>query len=117
MNAGDTVVMDRQQVRQARKGLFGFVMPKIPFLTGRAGNAQDAADEQRLETVITASRELGHGNWLFTVEGGAEWQTTETATSFQDPAPGIHVLIEKGSLGGYFAKIGRGRRVQAKRVR
>jgi hypothetical protein len=114
--SGETVVVERTDVRKARKGLFGFTLPRIGFLSGRDDNAEDRADASRLETTIVSGRALGYGKWRFTVEGGAIWETVETSPGFDDPRPGATVLIEKGSLGAYYAKVGKGRRVQAKRV-
>lgn len=114
--ANEVVIVERTDVRKARKGLFGFTLPRIGFLTGRPDNAQDRADEAELETTITASHSFGYGKWRFTVEGGASWETTETNIGFDDPLPGRKVLLQKGSLGGYFAKVGKGRRVAAKRI-
>lgn len=114
--SGETVVVDRTEVRKARKGLFGFTLPRIGFLTGRDDNDEDKADAAQLETKIVAARALPYGKWRFTVDGGGIWETVEASMGFSDPKPGATVLIEKGSLGAYFAKVGKGRRVQAKRV-
>ncbi len=114
--SGDVVIVERTEVRKARKGLFGFTLPRIDFLSGKPGNAEDAADEKELSTVITGAREIGYGKWRFTVEGGAIWETVEASMRFRDPAPGRKVLIERGSLGGYFVTVEKGARVQAKRV-
>jgi hypothetical protein len=113
---GDVVVVERTEVRKARKGLFGFTLPRIGFLTGKPDNAEDVADAKELNTIITASRSIGNGKWRFTVEGGALWETVEANSGFSDPLPGRKVLIERGSLGSYFAQVERGRRVQAKRI-
>lgn len=112
----DVVIVERVEVRKARKGLFGFNVPRIGFLAGRDDNVEDAADVARLETAIRSSRAISNGKWRFVVESGAIWETVEASTSFGDPLPGRTVVIEKGSLGAYFAKVGKGRRVQAKRV-
>lgn len=114
--SGDVVVVERTEVRKARKGLFGFTLPRIGFLTGRPDNAEDTADAKELNTVVTASRSIGNGKWRFTVEGGALWETVEASSAFSDPLPGRKVLIERGSLGAFFATVERGRRVQAKRI-
>ena len=113
---GDVVVVERTEVRKARKGLFGFTLPRIGFLTGRADNAEDAADEKELNTTVTASRQIGNGKWRFTVEGGALWETVEASMGFRDPLVGRKVTIEKGMMGAYFVTVEKGRRVQAKRV-
>ena len=114
--ANEVVIVERQDVRKARKGLFGLTLPKIGFLTGRDDNDEDKADAATLETTITASRPFGYGKWRFTVEGGATWETVDADTGFDDPLPGRKVILEKGSLGAYYAKVGKGRRVQAKRI-
>jgi hypothetical protein len=112
----ELVIVERAEVRKARKGLFGFTLPRIGLLAGRDGNAEDEADAKNVEVRITASRAFGYGKWRFTVETGAVWETVEASAGFVDPLPGRTVLLEKGSLGGYFAKVGKGRRVQAKRI-
>ena len=112
----EVVIVERSEVRKARKGLFGFSLPRIGFLAGRDGNAEDEADVARLETKIVSSRAVGYGKWRFTVESGAIWETVEAKLGFDDPLPGRTVILEKGSLGSYFAKVGKGRQVQAKRV-
>lgn len=114
--SNDVVIVERTEVRKARKGLFGFTLPRLGFLSGKPDNAEDRADEAELTTTITAGRSIGYGKWRFTVEGGATWETTEANMGFDDPLPGRPVLLQKGALGGYFAKVGKGRRVAAKRV-
>jgi len=114
--SGDTLVVERSEVRKARKGLFGFTLPRIDFLAGRDDSPEDVADEQRLVTTVVSSRPTSYGKWRFTVEGGGIWETVEAASGFGEPKPGVAVTIEKGSLGAYFAKVGKGRRVQAKRI-
>ena len=114
--SGDVVVVERGEVRKARKGLFGFTLPRIGFLTGKPDNAEDVADEKELATVVATSRSIGYGKWRFTVEGGGLWETVEANSGFRDPVPGRKILIEKGSLGGYFVTVEKGRRVQAKRI-
>jgi hypothetical protein len=113
----DVVIVERSEVRKARKGLFGFTLPRIGFLAGRDDNPEDRSDADRLETKIVDSRALAYGKWQFTVESGAVWETVETSLGFDDPLPGRTVILEKGSLGSYFAKVGKGRRVQARRIK
>ncbi len=114
--SGETLIVERADVRNARKGLFGFTLPKIGFLTGRDDNKDDRDDAARLETTVTNARAIGYGKWRFTVDGGAMWETVEASPGFDDPMPGAKITIEKGSMGSYYAKVGKGRRVQAKRV-
>lgn len=114
--ANELVMIERTEVRKARKGLFGFTVPSLNFLSGRRDNAEDRADESELETTIVSARSIGYDKWRFSVEGGGTWETVESDSGFDTPKPGAKVLLQKGSLGAYYAKIGKGRRVQAKRV-
>jgi hypothetical protein len=112
----DLVVIERADVRKARKGLFGFSLPRIGFLAGRDGNKEDEADAARFEGKILSARALSQGGWQFTVEGGAVWMTLETSFSFKTPAPDRMVLIERGALGSYSARVGNGGWVRVKRL-
>jgi hypothetical protein len=112
----DVVVVERSEVRKARKGLFGFTLPRIGLLAGREGNKDDEADVKRLDTTIVDARALANGLWRFTVEGGAVWDTTETSISLASPKPGRAVRIDAAALGSYMARIGNGGWVRVRRV-
>lgn len=115
--SSQVVIIDKQEIRKARKGLFGFTLPRIGFLTGRDDDPQDVEEAKRLETKIVSVRQLPYGKWRFTVEAGGVWETTEADSRFNDPKPGMTVLLERGLMGAYYATAGgKGRRVQAKRV-
>ncbi len=112
----DLVVIERSEVRKARKGLFGFSLPRIGFLAGREGNKEDEADAVRFEGKIISVRDIANGGWQFAVEGGAVWMTMETSFSFKTPAPDRMVVIERGALGSYSARVGNGGWVRVKRL-
>lgn len=103
---------DKAEVKEARKGLFGFNIGKVKLFESTDKEAED----RKLVTTITSARALHYGTWRFAVEGGAIWETTEADTAALDPKPGMKVELEKGALGGYFARVGSGLRVRAKRV-
>ena len=112
----DLVVIDKAEVKSARKGLFGFTLPRIPFLSGRDGDPDDDADARELQTTIISARRWNRIYWRFSVEGGAIWETTEDKRGFTDPKPGVAVVIERGTLGAYYAKVGRGGRAAVRRI-
>jgi hypothetical protein len=112
----DVVIVDRQDVKKARKGLFGFNLPRIGFLAGRQGNAEDQADEQALDETVASARPFNYGKWRITLSGGAVWETLETDSRFTDPRPGMTVHLTKGALGNYFLQVAKGRAVSARRV-
>lgn len=111
---GEVTVVDRADMRKARRSLFGFSVPKLPFFGGDR-SAEDDKDE--LETTITAVRPIGNGRFLIRVaEGNALWETLESYMSFADPRKGQKVIIKRGPLGSYFVRINNQRGVKGKRV-
>lgn len=113
----DLVVVDRAEVKTARKGLFGFTLPKVGFLTGRSGNKDDERDESELATTVVSARQWNREYWRITLPDGAVWETTETSRGFDDPRPGAALKIEKGTLGAYWLTVGKHGRVQARRIK
>ncbi len=110
---GTIVIVDQQDLSQARRSLFGFSLPKLPFFRGDR-SAEDAPDE--LTANITSARALGYGKWQVKLEDGALWETTEASSMISDPRSGNEVTIKRGALGGYMMRIAGQRALRAKRV-
>ncbi len=113
----EVTIVDKEQIKETRRGLFGFNIGKLP-LFGKKDGAKDGEDQEDdiLVATITSVRGLPYGFWRFTIEGGAVWETTAASSSARDPAAGMSVELKKAALGSYFVKINGGRAVRAKRV-
>lgn len=112
--SGQVSVVDRAQLRQARRSLFGFAMPKLPFFAGDR-SAEDDKDE--LDSTITSSRPMGNGRFRLVIsDGNSVWETLESYMSFSDPRSGQKITIKRGPLGSYFLRINGQRGVKGKRV-
>ena len=111
---GDVQVVDRAQMREARRSLFGFSMPKLPFFSGDR-SVEDDQDE--LATTITSVRAIGHGRFRIAIaQGNAVWETLESPMSLSDPKRGQKIVIKRGTLGSYILRIDGQRGVKGKRV-
>jgi len=111
--SGEVNVVDRGQLRQARRSLFGFAMPKLPFFAGDQ-SAADAPDT--LESTIKSARDLGYGKYRIVVaDGDAVWETTEESFG-REPRAGQKISISRGPLGSYFLHINGQRGVKGRRV-
>lgn len=107
----DVVVMDKAEVSNTRRSLFGFTLPKIAlFGAGR----DDGGDVDEIAVTIAGTRSLPGDIWSFTTDDGARWQTTEYSTAV--PRNGGKATIKRAALGSYFVKFGGGRAVRAMRV-
>ena len=112
---GDVAVVDKAEARRARKSLFGFAMPNLPFFSGDK-SADEVSDT--LETTVTKASGLGYGKFRITIaEGNAVWETTETYSTMREPLAGDKISIKRGTLGSYVLRIGSNNRgVKGKRV-
>lgn len=110
----DIVVVDREAVRETRKSLFGFELPKLPFLNG--GDKDEAEPEQKEITAkIATASAIGNGRWQITLDNGAIWQTTESSPIL-DPRAGDTVRIHRAAMGSYFINVSGQRGVRARRA-
>lgn len=113
-STNQVVIADREQVREARRGLFGLTLPKIKLFDGDG----DEGDQiEQIEGVIQSARTIRTGKWLIRLEDGGVWQQTEPPRStMRRPKPGDSITIERAALGSYLAKVNDGRGFKVKRV-
>jgi len=107
----EIVVMDRETMRQTRRGLFGFTLPKTPLFSG--DNVRDNVAE--LDTTVTSAASLGDGKWRMRMEDGAVWENTESV-GWKSPKAGSKVHLKAAAFGSYFMTIDRDNPIRAMRV-
>lgn len=111
---GDVSVVDRADLRQARRSLFGFAMPRLPFFSGDK-SADDVTD--KLVSKVTAVKEMPYNRVVVRIaDGAALWETLESYGSFHTPKVGDSVEINRGPLGSFILRFGRQRGVKGRRV-
>lgn len=106
------VIADREQVKEARKGLFGLSLPRIKLFGG--GN-DEGANISQIESTIVSVRQLRGGKLVLTLEDGAIWQQTEIRT-IRRPRKGDPIVIKRASFGSFKASIKGGRSIRVKRI-
>jgi len=106
------VIADREQVKEARRGLFGLSLPRIKLFGG--GN-DEGANIKQIESTIVSVRQLRGGKLVLLLEDGATWQQTEVRT-MRRPRKGDPIVIKRASLGSYTAKVKGGRSFKVKRI-
>jgi hypothetical protein len=112
---GDVAIVDRGQVRQMRRSLFGFSLPSLPFFSGSKNRAVEQEPKQLLST-LASFHSLGNGFFQFTLaDPQSTWESTEAADVF-DPKLGSKVTISRGALGSYWADISGEPSVKVRRV-
>ena len=109
----DVVIVDRAQVRQARRTLFGIDLPRLPFFGGGDG---DKADEvTQIDGIIASAFQNGNGRWVVRLEDGGIWAQIDDNPISVWPKAGQKVTIKRAALGSYMMRINGQAGVRAKR--
>lgn len=111
----EVVVIDREGVREAKRSIFGFSLPKIR-LFGRGADAEDVEPEvTSIESKVTAVDLVQRTFWTFRLANGSQWQATEAFRV--SPTVGDEARVEAGILGSYRASFGGRSAGKVKRIR
>lgn len=117
VKAKDVTIVDRQDIRKARRSLFGFSVPHIPLFGGGDRDGGPKTDDfTELNTTIVSARPTDNGRLeLRLAESDAVWMTTDPVPF--PPKAGAKVRIRQGAMGNYFIAISGQRSVRGIRVR
>ena len=108
---GEVQIVNKEDIRKTRRGLFGFSLPKIDLFGG------DDDEEDLLQSVITDVRIQGRNTVFLTIEeGNAVWRIPSADRRVMRTRPGDTVEFKKASLGSYFIRINGRNGVKGRRV-
>ena len=96
--SNELYVADKAAMKEARRGLFGFSLPKMKIF-----GDEDLGDLDELETTI-AGVSSGQRGYIITLPDGARWMQTDKRY-MDKPKVGAKIKIEKAALGSYMASI------------
>ena len=111
--AGDVQVVDREDVRETRRSLFGFTLPNIGLF---GGGDDDEEDDETLTTTIEFVRYLSSRKAQITTAEGAVWEMKNIPRRQRRIEPGDTVVFKKASLGYFFLRINGQRGVKGRRI-
>ena len=108
---GEVVVLDRAQVAETRRQMFGFDLPALPRLFGSSGEAEISS----VETTLRIATQSADDRWTFRLTDGSTWrQVDATYVRFQN-RPDQPVRIRKAALGSFLLTVGDSRAVRVRR--
>lgn len=110
----DVVVVDREQMRHARKSLFGFTLPRIGLFGG--GKEEVEADVSAIDGTIATVRRISSENWSIGLGDDAGIWETMAPIKF-DPRVGQKIHISKATMGSYLGSFGSNKGVRFRRVK
>jgi hypothetical protein len=108
----ELVITDREQIKETRRGLFGFSLPKI----GLFGGEDDDDEVNEIVAKISEARRTRNGRYMIVLEDGARWMQSDNTTVLRDIEPGEEITIKTAAFGSYMAKVGGRRAFRIKRM-
>lgn len=108
--AGEIRVVDKEDIAETRRGLFGFSLPKL----GIFGSGDDS-DTTVLQSKIVWLRRLDSDKWLIRITEGSVWQVSNAPRRFK-PEVGDPVELEKAAMSSYWVRVDGALGVKGRRV-
>ena len=106
----EIVMVDRQQADEMKRGIFGLSLPKLRLF----GGGEDG-DLEEITATITNTKQ-GQNGWIMWLDDGSVWYQTD-GNFLRRPKSGDTIVIRRGALTSYNAKINGGGRFRIKRDR
>jgi len=105
-------VVDKKQVRETRKTLFGLSLPDLGLF---GSDSDDKNQVSEVELVVRSAQPAGDG-WRMVMEDGSVWLQTDGRPLGRSPKPGAKVIVKQGSLGSFKASVSGQPAIKVKRV-
>ena len=97
----ELVIADREDVTEARRGLFGLKLPKIKLF----GGGEEEEEVNQISAILTEARRLSNGRFIFELEDGARWMQTEDSIGRKRFKAGDTIVIKKAAFGSFKARV------------
>lgn len=101
----DVVVVDRAQVREGRRRLFGLSIPRIPIFGGGDEDEADADRVEMVEGVVASASQDQFGHWVIVLRDGAVWTQVDSRPLALRPRPGQPIVIRRAALGSFMLRV------------
>ena len=101
----DLVVVDRQQVRESRRRLFGLPLPRLPIFGGGDDDENEAEEIRSIDSAVASAYQHGNGQWVVRLEDGSTWAQTDDNIIAGRPRAGQPVRVTRAALGTYMMRV------------
>lgn len=108
----DLLMVDKSQVQQSRRSLFGLSIPNFKLF----GDGDGKDEIQSVEAKLASAQREGDGRWLVRLDDGSTWRQADDNMLGRSPRPGHKIEIKRAALGSYMMKIEGQPGIRVKRV-
>jgi hypothetical protein len=111
----EVVVVDRKQVRDTKRSLFGLDLPGLNIFGG--GPDDEGTDVSQIEGEVVSAYQDGEGRWVLTLKEGGTWRQINDTMLGRQPKRGSKVVIRRAAMGSYMMRIDNQAGIRARRER
>jgi len=97
----DIVVVDRADVQETKRSLFGLSLPRLSIL-----GKDDAEDLSEISGTVESATTDREGRVLIKMADGGRWRQTDEMVLGRFPKPGTAMVIRRGALGSFRISVG-----------
>ena len=97
-------MVDRQQIRRARRSLFGLTLPDLGIFGGDRDEGEDGAAVNEINSTILAIGSNAEGRMTYRLADESVWVQTEGRLG-RMPRSGEAIRIRRGPLGAFLANV------------
>ena len=108
----ELVLADKTAMKEARRGLFGFSIPKLKIF----GNDGKEDEKFELTAKIDSAYQTSYGKWTIVLDSGARWVQIDSEPLRKTPASGMEIKIREAAMGSYWANVDGARAIRMRRV-
>ena len=101
----ELVVVDRSQIRESRRRLFGLAIPRLPVFGGGSGDDDDAEEVRSIDSQVASATQYGYGRWLVRLRDGSTWAQIDDNVLALPPRPGQNVHVARAALGTFMMRV------------
>jgi hypothetical protein len=105
------VILDKEQVRDTKRTLFGLSLPRLNLFDG----GDEANQVEQIQSKITSAREDANG-WTIGLADGSVWRQIDVRAFSRSPKPGLDAIVKRASLGSFMMRIESAPGVRVKRI-
>lgn len=113
--SGDVIFADREQVKQAKRGLFGLGNIRLGIFS-RGDDDPEDQELKEIEAGVRAIQKGGDGKLVILLDDGARWAQTDLTKLRLKVMESKKVKIRRGPLGSYVMEFENGSTTKVKRV-
>lgn len=98
--SNELAIISREEVRTARKSLFGLTLPEIKIFSDDRGEAI-----AEINATIRSVSQRSDGKWAFVLDDGARWIQIDERSPSATPKAGQPIRIRRAAMGSYLANV------------